>query len=144
MRIAITPLILIVLLTACKKHNEFKPANSEAELQQQLAGTWKTERDFTNGGSFQSTVMIAPNGAYVGGITNFGRKSFKTYHVEGTWEIKDGFLTDTLTNHSDTNARPPFVSSERIIRFSTNELVVQFESGPSNSIEAVFKKETNN
>jgi hypothetical protein len=131
-------------LAACKKHGELKSANSEAELQQQLSGTWKVERDFTNGGLFQSTVMVASNGIYVCDATNFGSKGVRPVHIEGTWEIKDGFLIDTMTKHSHTNARLPFVSSEKIIHFSTNELVVQYEYGPSNYIEAVFKKEPGN
>jgi hypothetical protein len=89
-------------------------------------------------------VTVASTGAYVGDATNFGSKGFKTYHIEGTWEIKDGVLTDTVTNHSDPKARLPFISSERIIRFSTNELVVRYEYDASNFVETLFMKENDN
>lgn len=140
-RIIIFPLLLIVGLTACSKHNELKPVISNSEIQQRLVGTWKHSEDFTNGSTFESTVTVAANGTYVCDMAKFSRTLYRAIHIEGQWEIKDGFLIDTMTlNTSVTNGHLPIVSQNKIIRFDTDDLVVR-DTASSAFDEMAYHKE---
>jgi hypothetical protein len=51
-----------------------------------------------------------------------------TLSLQGTWQVKDGFLVDTITNDSDKTVRLPYTKSERILRADERELVVDTPS----------------
>lgn len=142
-------LVLIVFLTACKKHNEIKPAPSEFELQQRLVGKWSCSKDYTNelstnGTTFESSVTVASNGTYVGDLSEYNPTHLKSWHIEGTWKINNGFLIDTITKHSSTNAILPIEERAKIIRFDTNELILQWELSKSNFEESIFHRRKSN
>jgi hypothetical protein len=130
-----------VSLTACVRHNELKATASNSELQQKLAGIWKTTRIPA---VYQSTVTVASNGIYVCDVTDFSRVPSKSDHLEGQWEIKDGFLIDTVTNSSATNIQLPMVLRAKIIQFNGDKLVLHVEHARSNLEEVVFEKENRN
>jgi hypothetical protein len=135
--------VLLVLcatfFAGCKKSNELP--SSKPEPQPKLAGTWKYEHDLEDGRTWWSTVVVGADGSYVCDATNFGPNYFKKIHIEGKWEIKDRFLIDTITNYSNTNAPLPSISTNQIVRFSTNELVIRYRQGGTNYFEAGFQKQ---
>ena len=51
----------------------------------------------------------------------------KAFKIEGTMQIKDGFIIDTWTNHTNTNAPSPHTVRGQIIRQSGRELAAKWE-----------------
>src|SRR5580692_4815308 len=102
MKFALTFITLsLLLLLGCHKQ-------SDAKVRNNLAGTWLFEKDFSNGNKYESAIIVSSNRDYVCNITMHGdSNSLWTYKLEGSWQIKNGFLIDTTTKHSDTNAKLP-------------------------------------
>jgi hypothetical protein len=85
---------------------------SDATIRRTLPGTWVAQ-----GGS--STCTRDADGHFVAQIA--GRH---TGRLEGTWQVQDGFLIDSITNSSLT-ARVPYTIRARILRMDGHELAVQ-------------------
>jgi hypothetical protein len=118
--------------------------NGDAEMRKQLLGEWVLELQYPTGGKFKSTTEITQGGAYTCHIVAEGESNvLRTAELEGTFEIKNGVLIDTMTKHSNTNANLPSVSRGSIVRMNSQELVVRFEqqdgiSYPTNNV--IFRK----
>ena len=96
-----------------------------------LAGTWVVDM----GGNVQQVIATALNGSYVCqlvGLTNGGIR-----RLEGTVQIKNGFLIDLCTYDSQTNAGVPRTNSARIVRMNDHEMVLHRDE---NSSETVVRK----
>jgi hypothetical protein len=119
MRAAILLLVLTAMLAGCKRQQ-----GSASSLS---AGTWKCELDYPSGGHFQSTMILGSDGRYVCNGSVTGTNGVRTFRVEGTMEIEEGFIVDTMTNHSNTNAPLPHTSRAKIIRQSEREIVAKWE-----------------
>ena len=103
--------------------------------QSKLTGTWVFDFD----DNVQSVITVAPNGSYVchvEGLTN-GR----VVKLEGTMQIKDGFVIDLCTNDSQTNAAVPRTMRGRIIRMNDHEMVLKWNGMTK---DAVSRKVENN
>ena len=141
MKFALIFFALSLLLLGCHRQN--------ATVHNNLTGTWLFETNYSDGRKFESTTTIGSNGTYFCHINSLGRSNiFKEFDLEGTLQIQDGFLIDTMTKHSgQTNVNLHSVTREQIIRFSDHELVVKFEEyanqNPENWREAVFRKAKN-
>lgn len=96
-----------------------KPS-SDADIRQRLPGTWLFD---SPGHYFRSTLTIASNGGYVCQLTVSNRQSIRTNELEGTYQVKDGILIDTITKSSITNEPVPLVFSNQIIRVNNSEFV---------------------
>ena len=121
-KLALSFLPVFLLLTGCNHH-------SDASVPTELMGTWVAEEVYTHGGSFESTVKIAPNGRYTCHVVH--RNASNATHnveIEGTFQVKDGVLIDTMTKHSQTNAPVPTTFHERIVRMDRREMVLSDES----------------
>ena len=136
MRMALSILTLCLLLLACTDRDAapppplapLLPIASDAELNGRLPGTWIFERDLRVI-HFRSVTTVASNGSYVSQITVTKSNSTPdTLSLQGTWQVKDGFLVDTITNDSDKTVRLPYTKSERILRADERELVVDTPS----------------
>ena len=103
---------------------------SDAEIRQKMTGTWFLDYFHV----WQSTITIASNGDYVAYRTE-GRT--RTNKLEGTFEIKDGMMIDTLKKSSITNEPVPLVFTNVIIRVTDRELVYRAKN---RSQEVVFRK----
>jgi hypothetical protein len=143
-RFAITFLGLAVILVGCHRHDEPKPPTEDARLQQKLIGIWSLHIDKDTGGqtyaggqTFDSSLTVASNGAYAAELTTAGSLGVRKFKIEGTMEIKDGFLIDTMLKHSNTNFTHSSVSRARIIRFDDNELFVKYQEA---DFESVFRR----
>src|SRR4051794_35860345 len=88
------------------------------------AGTWVCRVDYPTGGHFESKTALDPEGHYAcDGTVIRSNGVKKTFKIEGTMEIKDGFLVDTWTNRTDTNAPIPHTSRAQILKQTTDEVV---------------------
>ena len=99
---------------------------SDAVIQQRIAGTW-----LMNWHVLQSTTTVATNGDYVRyDVSNSVHP--QTNRFEGTIEIKDGLMIDTLKRSSITNQAVPYVVTNVIVRQTDHELLfrAQNESRP--------------
>lgn len=89
---------------------------------------------------------MSEDGKYFGHLTTLGRSNiFREFDIEGTWQIQDGFLIDTMTKHSgQTNVNLHSVCRAQIIQFSDQELVTKFEeNNPKDSNDGhvtIFQK----
>jgi len=72
----------LLLLFGCSR------TPSDAEIQRLLVGTWRLDQDPTK------TIQNKPDGSY---IVQFARGSSNVV-VEGTWQVKAGFVIATMTN----------------------------------------------
>lgn len=126
-----------MLLLACNRQHD-------GVARQMPPGTWVVEGTYPNGGSFKSTLRVAPSGDYQCQIVAFGSSNVaRTFEMEGTFQIQNGVLIDTMTKYSNTNAQLPQISCARILRMNERELVVDYErvagvNYPTN--ETVFRK----
>jgi hypothetical protein len=87
---------------------------------------------------FTSVATIASDGSYTARYTNVGPAWVNEGFIEGTQQIKDGYLIDTMTKHSNTNAVLPVILRARIIQFDDHQLVLQWEKMGTN--QAILHK----
>jgi hypothetical protein len=106
--------------------------SSDSAVRQRMVGTWFM--DFAH--VYQSTITIGTNGDYVAYRTS-GHS--RTNRLEGTIEIRDGLMIDTLKKSSITNEPVPLVFTNVIIRVTDRELVYRAQD---RSQQVVFKKVT--
>lgn len=137
-------LVTIAFLAGCKRTAESQPSRTDSDLQQMLVGRWLFLTNSLGASNFGSTVVVSSNGNYVADLSKFSQTHYKQHHLEGTWKIENGFLVDTILKHSDTNAHLPIVSKDKVLRLSSNELVIRHEWTPSNFLDSVFERENIN
>jgi hypothetical protein len=100
-------LALSLFLTACSHR-------SDAQIRKNLPGTWSV--DIAADGT-RCTFTIATNGDFVCRTTH-------GFELSGSFKIEDGFLVETVTRSSQTNARVPFVWRAQILQSDANQMVV--------------------
>ena len=119
----ILPLIAIsLLLTACSKHR------SDAQVRQMLPGTWAVsfgDSSVQVGGGY--TNIIGADGRYAYQLIN--PTTGGVVDVEGTFQVSDGYLIDTMTKCSRTNVQVPHIYRGRIVRADSREMVFAFIDG---------------
>ncbi len=103
---------------------------SDAQVRQMLPGTWSVSSgDSRVHVSVDQTSTIGSDGRYASKITNTSTGS--VIDLEGTFQVSDGYLIDTMTKCSRTNAHVPNVYRARIIRADSREMVFAFDGGSS-------------
>ena len=122
-------LALLYLVTGCAPSEQAK-----------LTGTWSLDRVRSDGVAIHTAITIASDGKYSARTTSTVTNSSAaaTVTLEGTFEIKDGYLMDTVTRHDVPTFQVPTTFRARIIRFDEQELLA-FDEG--NSVEVLFRKE---
>ena len=126
-----TPLLALALLLSGCGHR------TAADSGKNLQGTWILDRVDMNG-SFHSQTTVAKNGSYVcETIRRDNSNNAYVFKLQGSFQLADGYLIDTITNHSDTNFAVPSVFRARVVRISDRELAIHDET---NSVDAVFRK----
>jgi hypothetical protein len=110
LKCTIAVLTLSLFLAGCSHR-------SDAKIRKSLPGTWNVD---VAGDGTRSTFTIATNGDFV----------CRTGHgveLSGSFQVQGGFLIETVTKSSQTNAHLPFVSRARILQSDTNQMVVTFD-----------------
>jgi hypothetical protein len=96
--------------------------------------------DYSNGGGrFKSTTSLDSAGRYVCNGSVTGTNGVRTFKIKGTMKIEDGFLVDTYTYYSNTNAPVPHTSRAKIIRRSESEVVARWEGADFDSTMTKLK-----
>jgi hypothetical protein len=120
--------IIIGCVALLHYHAKISKARDEA-FQERLAGVWLREEDnlpYRVGGplSLRCTNTVATDGSFVelSWLSHLDRTN--TYQDTGTWHIKDGDLTETVTRDSNKAAVVPRSCSGRIVFVKTNEFVI--------------------
>ena len=130
----ISPLLAVcLLLIGCGRNSGLRPAPSSQ-------GTWQLDRAGTGmnlGVQLHTTTMVDSDGRYSCETVATGSNRVVRFTLEGTWQIKDGYLIDTVTRHSDTNIAVPWTNRARIVRITDQELAIHDEA---NSADAIFRK----
>jgi hypothetical protein len=82
-------------------------------------------------------MILDSEGHYVchGSVTS--TNGTRTFTIEGTMKIEEGFVVDTMTSHSNTNAPLPYTSRAKIIRQSEREIVAKWEGA---EVESTIRK----
>lgn len=129
MKVAVLFLLFCAAATGCKR-----PQGAASALS---AGIWKCDVENAREGHFQSLTRLDSEGRYIceGSIT--ATNGVRTFTIQGTMRIEDGYIVDTYTNHSNTNATLPHTSRAKIIRQSEGEIVAMSEGA---EIESTMRR----
>jgi hypothetical protein len=122
-------LLLTATLTACKRQHDSTLALA--------AGTWTCDVDDPNGDHFHSRLSFDPQGRYSEICSNTTAYGTQLSTIQGTMKIEDGFIVDTITNHSNTNAVLPNTTRAKIIRQNEREITVNYVEA---DFERTFRK----
>ena len=142
MKLTLSLFTVALLLTACRPKD-----SADDKMQKELSGTWTFEARYKSGGSVEQSMTLARDGSYVLTLTMPGRTNGpRTISMEGTFRVEGGFLVDTVTKDSQTNAAPmPRTNRARIVRLDGRELVLDDERSPAAvypTNQVVFLKQT--
>ena len=96
--------LLAISLTEVKLVGNPQTPPSDAEIRQKVVGTWTVDMQSPGGISVKGTVTIASDGSFVSNMTIVGHDSKQEVSYEGTWQVKDGALIETVTK-SDSSGR---------------------------------------
>ena len=117
MKLSLT-LFTMLLLTSCSREND-------TSVSKNLPGTWHAATAAKN----ESTFTIAPNGDFTCRTVSQAPTNNLQVELAGTFQVKDGFLIETVTNSTQPRiqGRLPFVSRARIIRADAHEMTITFD-----------------
>jgi hypothetical protein len=128
---------LSLSLAACNRTDKSTAIPIDAEIRQKLPGTWSVDFIRSNGNRFESTIVVSSNGNYICEIADTRSNDVRFIDIEGTLQVKDGFLIDIITKHSMVTNGHPWTNREQIVRMNDRELVVKVEG---TSFESIYRK----
>jgi hypothetical protein len=62
----------------------------------------------------------------------------RAFIVQGIMKVEEGFVVDTMTSHSNTNAVLPHTSRAKIISLNEDEIVAKWEG--SEGVESTMRR----
>jgi hypothetical protein len=104
---------------------------SDAEIRRKLVGNWHIEVVKTNI-SGSSSDTFESNGTFKSAAEfSAGQPAAHiSISVEGTWEVKDGVLKETVTKSSNAQFPPVgLVTKDKVLRMDDKEFVYEDERG---------------
>ena len=130
--------LLALLLIGCRPTAETAAAS-------RLVGTWSSKTANPDGSEFRITMTVSSEGHFVQHINgNSPDKQVVASDLEGTLQVKDGFLIVITTRHSSPNAPVPMTNRARIVTISDKEfsIIPESETGVagSSSDPKVFRR----
>jgi hypothetical protein len=133
---------MVLLVTACSRHED----SADDKIRKKLPGTWVLEARYEGGSDIRSKVTVAPDGSYACTLDLPGRTNGpRTISMEGTFRVEDGFLIDTVTKDSQTNAKWLNTTRSRIVSIDDREFVLEDERLPGFGYptnQPVFRKQS--
>ena len=128
-------LTLILVLGGCHR-------SPDLENRKSLAGTWISSRNFPEGGDFRSSTTIDQSGNYAADLLVHFHGGTQSFQMRGTMVISNGMLVDTMVAYTSTNApNLPRTDRARIVRFTENELVVNYGGDHGMTNDVVLRRE---
>jgi hypothetical protein len=131
-------LCAVLLLTSCSKQSP------DTELQKKLTGNWILESGLLPTNEFQSRITVDSLGDYVVHASKTSSSNtVRTFDIEGIYQIKGGWLIDTVTNHSliTNKTRLPYFNTNRIVRLTEKQSIVVYSDETNETLQAIFRKE---
>ena len=125
--IAISVVLVLLAFTSLLAWRHFQHLRDE-RIYKNLAGTWTM--------SFGS-LTVRPDGSYVLAFTVSPTSGVVTN--EGTFQVRDGFLIDTVTKSYRKNAPVPYTTPTPIIMANDHEMII--DTGAGNKL--ILRKDTN-
>jgi hypothetical protein len=117
---------LLIIGTVIYLHYQKHP--SDSMIRRKLPGTWT----LNIGDGRARTMTMSLDGHCTEQITG----KIGTGRLDGTWQVKDGFLISTIKTN-DLDMPVPSTHSSRIIRIDSHEYVLHSDNG---NTQVVFKK----
>jgi hypothetical protein len=129
MRVSLESLILALVLAGCGR--------PETKVDRSLAGTWVLKWVDPAGAQVETRNTFGTDGHWICHSTFTLSNQVWTDEAQGTAEIKDGFLIQTMTNGSNPNGVPlPLTSRSLIVRTNERELVLRVQE-----TEFIFRRQ---
>ena len=121
--------LLAVNIPSVLATTELRKEPSDAEIRQKVVGTWIVDTHSTNGVSIEGTVTIFSDSKFISKATASVGDKKQELEYEGTWQVKDRYLIETITKSGSKLITAGKVTRDKIIRVDDQELVFRTESG---------------
>jgi hypothetical protein len=120
-------IVLLIVIAALCWH--IKAAREmDARNLQKLVGDWAAkDKD-----GLHDVITIHSNSSFICSVTPADNMGL-LYYFEGTLQVKNGIIIETITNHSDTNVHLPFFSRMDLVGLKNNNFVVRM-NGTTNKL----------
>ena len=115
--------LLIVVILLARRHVR---TTRDAEIFRKLPGTWVLSYGSLNVHSDGSYVLQFMHTPAEGVLTN-----------EGTFQVRNGIIINTLTKSYRTNAQLPQITQMRIVRINDHEIII--DNGSKSGL--IFQKD---
>jgi hypothetical protein len=123
-------LATILAMAACKRHED-SVLSSTAVARKKLTGVWVSQVAIPSGGSMESTLTVASDGSYLCALSvHTLSNGVRKVELQGSFRVEEGYLIDTTTKNSQTNAPVPTTERARIIRIDDAEIILEYEQHP--------------
>ena len=121
----------LLLFTACNHR-------SDAEAGKKLPGVWHFIPASASKSGGDISFTIAPNGEFSASVTNTGPTGAAggVSVIAGTFQVRDWYLVQTITNSSENLGHLPIVARYKIRSISDREMQVDADGK-----QATFKKD---
>jgi hypothetical protein len=121
----------LVAISATNIQSAVEPQGplSDTGIRQKIVGTWIVDSHSPTGSSMKGTVTILSDGSLVAKLTIIRKNGEEDFGYEGTWQVKEGFLIETVTSSHSRLTVTGHVTRDKIIRLDAHELVFQMETG---------------
>lgn len=116
-------------VAAPEKSGRNAAATDDASLAKRLVGMWHEERPLPNGVSAAEDTTVLADGTFKSEakITKAGKT--QSYQATGQWEVKGGYLNQTITSLPQAPDKVGTKIAEKIVSVSETEFVFVNEKG---------------
>ena len=118
-----------VSLADVRSANEPQKTPSDAAIREKVVGTWIVDLQSHNGFSIKGTATIVSENKFISTVTVTTGDRREEMGYEGRWDVKDGFLIETITKSDSRMAPVGMVTRDKVIRVNDQELVYLTEEG---------------
>ncbi|SPE50251.1 exported hypothetical protein [Verrucomicrobia bacterium] len=101
---------------------------NDKQIRTRIARTWKFERPAPHFAR-KGTVTFASDGTYTSQVTFSLFGDEKTYEVDGTWEVKNGFIDTKVTTSDNPLAPVGRMTHRKIIHLDNWQFIYEVENG---------------
>jgi len=101
---------------------------TDADIRQKIVGLWGINFTYPDGYSVYGSVTISSDGTFRGKTIIWDHEPKGSLTVEGAWEVRDGFIIETVTNSSDPSlAEVVKVTKDAVISLDDKQFVYSNE-----------------
>lgn len=119
----------LLTISASKANSSDEASPNDTEIGQKIIGVWIVDIRSTNSLSIEGTVAINSDESFISKATITRAGHSQSVRYEGTWQVKDGFLIETITKSDFKSITVGKITHDKIVGIDENEMVFQTESG---------------